>query len=112
MEPISGWLLLYLSCQLNLIFRVGFYGQRFGDLDGEEFVYKEPMLTKLPEIKCRCKIDSCSVEDEKNSRKIYSNAVPIFRLESFYSNKYGAENLIIITDSKQVNSGLIDTSSI
>merc|ERR1719412_997513 len=57
-------------------FRVGFYGQRFGDLDGEEFVYKEPMLTKLPEIKCR--------------------------LESFYSNKYGAENLIIITDSKQV----------
>ena len=44
--------------------------------------------------------------------KIYSNAVPIFRLESFYSNKYGAENLIIITDSKQVNSGLIDTSSI
>ena len=33
--------------------RVGFYGQRFGDLDGEEFVYKEPMLTKLPEIKCR-----------------------------------------------------------
>ena len=51
-------------------------------------------------------------EDEKNSRKIYSNAVPIFRLESFYSNKYGAENLIIITDSKQVNSGLIDTSSI
>ena len=23
---------------------------RFGDLDGEEFIYKEPMLTKLPEI--------------------------------------------------------------
>ena len=27
---------------------------------------------------------------------------PTFRLESFYSNKYGADNLIIITDSKQV----------
>ena len=36
-----------------IMHRVGFYGQRFGDLDGEEFVYKEPMLTKLPEIKCR-----------------------------------------------------------
>ena len=58
-------------------FRVGFYGQRFGDLDGEEFVYKEPMLTKLPEIACR--------------------------LENFYSNKYGVDNLIIIKDSKQVN---------
>ena len=27
------------------------------------------------------------------------------RLESFYSNKYGADNLIIITDSKQVIAG-------
>ena len=44
---------LAVSFQPDLIFRVGFYGQRFGDLDGEEFVYKEPMLTKLPEIKCR-----------------------------------------------------------
>lgn len=57
-------------------FRVGFYGRRFDDLDGEEFVYKEPMLTKLPEIACR--------------------------LESFYGNKYGQDNLIIIKDSKQV----------
>ena len=40
--------------------RVGFYGQRFGDLDGEEFVYKEPMLTKLPEIKCR--LDSSQIK--------------------------------------------------
>lgn len=31
-------------------FRVGFYGTKFGDLDGEEFIYKEPTLTKLPEI--------------------------------------------------------------
>jgi hypothetical protein len=31
-------------------FRVGFYGQRFGDLDGEEFIYKEKPLAKLPEI--------------------------------------------------------------
>ena len=51
-------------------FRVGFYGRRFDDLDGEEFVYKEPMLTKLPEIACR--------------------------LESFYGTKYGMDNLIII----------------
>lgn len=49
---------------------MGFYGQRFGDLDGEEFIYKEPALTKLPEIACR--------------------------LESFYSNKFGGDNLKII----------------
>ena len=58
-------------------FRVGFYGQRFGDLDGEEFVYKEPALTKLPEIACR--------------------------LETFYGNKFGADNLIIIKVSNKMS---------
>lgn len=34
-------------------FRVGFYGTKFGDLDEQEFVYKEPAITKLPEISHR-----------------------------------------------------------
>lgn len=34
-------------------FRVGFYGSRFGDLDEQEFVYKEPSITKLAEISHR-----------------------------------------------------------
>ncbi|XP_063863721.1 dedicator of cytokinesis protein 7-like isoform X4 [Scylla paramamosain] len=58
-------------------FRVGFYGSKFGDLDGEEFIYKEPMLTKLPEIS--------------------------HRLESFYSDRFGAENVVIIKDSNTVD---------
>lgn len=37
-------------------FRVGFYGHKFGDLDGEEFVYKEPAITKLPEISHRLEV--------------------------------------------------------
>lgn len=37
-------------------FRVGFYGGRFGDLDEQEFVYKEPSLTKLPEIAHRLEV--------------------------------------------------------
>ena len=51
-------------------FRVGFYGPKFGDLDGEEFIYKEPTLTKLPEIS--------------------------HRLESFYSERFGASNVVMI----------------
>ncbi|XP_068201997.1 dedicator of cytokinesis protein 7 isoform X2 [Palaemon carinicauda] len=58
-------------------FRVGFYGSKFGDLDGEEFIYKEPMLTKLPEIS--------------------------HRLESFYGDRFGAENIIMIKDSNSVD---------
>ena len=34
-------------------FRVGFYGARFGDLDEQEFVYKEPSITQLAEISHR-----------------------------------------------------------
>ena len=37
-------------------FRVGFYGSKFGDLDSEEFIYKEPYLTKLPEISHRLEV--------------------------------------------------------
>ena len=56
-------------------FRVGFYGSNFGqDLDGTEFVYKEPFLTKLGDI---------------------SN-----RLESFYAERFGPENVVIIKDSR------------
>lgn len=37
-------------------FRVGFYGAIFGDLDEQEFVYKEPAITKLPEIAHRLEV--------------------------------------------------------
>uniref|UniRef100_A0A6B0VH54 Putative ph domain-containing protein n=1 Tax=Ixodes ricinus TaxID=34613 RepID=A0A6B0VH54_IXORI len=58
-------------------FRVGFYGPRFGDLDGEEFIYKEPTLTKLPEIS--------------------------HRLESFYSERFGSDYVEVIKDSNMVD---------
>ncbi|KAG5883156.1 hypothetical protein JTB14_033407 [Gonioctena quinquepunctata] len=63
-------------------FRVGFYGSKFGDLDREEFIYKEPTLTKLPEI--------------------------FSRLENFYSERFGAENVIIIKDSNIVDLSSLD----
>ncbi|XP_050313244.1 dedicator of cytokinesis protein 7 isoform X2 [Anthonomus grandis grandis] len=64
-------------------FRVGFYGSKFGDLDKEEFVYKEPTLTKLPEI--------------------------FSRLEDFYAKRFGGpENVIIIKDSNTVDINSLD----
>ncbi|XP_059061813.1 dedicator of cytokinesis protein 7 [Achroia grisella] len=63
-------------------FRVSFYGGRFGDLDGEEFIYKEHALTKLPEI--------------------------FSRLENFYGQRFGAENVVIIKDSNIVDVSTLD----
>ncbi|XP_066567304.1 dedicator of cytokinesis protein 8 isoform X2 [Amia ocellicauda] len=58
-------------------FRVGFYGTKFGDLDEREFVYKEPNITKLPEIS--------------------------HRLENFYSQCFGQDALEVIKDSAPVD---------
>lgn len=42
-------------------FRVGFYGTKFGDLDEQEFVYKEPAITKLAEISHRLEVNAVAV---------------------------------------------------
>ncbi|KAF7997149.1 hypothetical protein HCN44_005426 [Aphidius gifuensis] len=64
-------------------FRVGFYGGKFGDLAGEEFIYKEPTLTKLPEI--------------------------FSRLENFYAERFGSDNVVIIKDSNLVDPSKLET---
>ncbi|XP_069749821.1 dedicator of cytokinesis protein 11 isoform X2 [Narcine bancroftii] len=68
---------------LGTFFRVGFYGQSFfEEEDGKEYIYKEPKLTKLPEIS--------------------------ERLLKLYSDKFGAENVKIIQDSNKVNAKSLD----
>ena len=42
-------------------FRVGIYGSKFGDLDEQEFVYKEPAITKLAEISHRLEVKNYKV---------------------------------------------------
>ncbi|OUC39444.1 dedicator of cytokinesis, partial [Trichinella nativa] len=58
-------------------FRVGFYGAKFADLDGLEYVYREPAITKLSEISSR--------------------------LESFYADRFGAGSVEVIKDSNNVD---------
>ncbi|XP_071486500.1 dedicator of cytokinesis protein 7-like [Diadema antillarum] len=63
-------------------FRVGFYGPKFGDLNGEEFLYKEPAITKLPEI--------------------------AQRLEKFYLDRFGEGTVEVIKDSNTVDKSKLD----
>ncbi|XP_008101523.2 dedicator of cytokinesis protein 8 isoform X1 [Anolis carolinensis] len=65
-------------------FRVGFYGAIFGDLDEQEFVYKEPAITKLPEIS--------------------------HRLEGFYGQCFGEDRVTVIKDSTPVDKSKLDPS--
>uniref|UniRef100_A0A8C9WMB1 Dedicator of cytokinesis 6 n=1 Tax=Scleropages formosus TaxID=113540 RepID=A0A8C9WMB1_SCLFO len=72
----------YHSRMFGTYFRVGFYGCRFGDLDEQEFVYKEPSITKLAEIS--------------------------HRLEEFYSERFGDDVVEIIKDSNPVDRTKLD----
>ncbi|KAJ8389100.1 hypothetical protein AAFF_G00123060 [Aldrovandia affinis] len=73
----SGWERMF-----GTYFRVGFYGSRFGDLDEQEFVYKEPSITKLAEIS--------------------------HRLEEFYMERFGDDSVEIIKDSNPVDKSKMD----
>lgn len=57
---------------MGTYFRVGFYGSKFGDIDGEEFVYKEPAITKLPEISHRLQVKSYNDYLPDITRILYS----------------------------------------
>lgn len=43
---------------LGSYFRVGFYGLIFGDMDHQEFIYKEAALTRLGEFSFKLQVDS------------------------------------------------------
>ncbi|XP_040585899.1 dedicator of cytokinesis protein 6 isoform X2 [Mesocricetus auratus] len=77
MQQSSGWERVF-----GTYFRVGFYGARFGDLDEQEFVYKEPSITKLAEIS--------------------------HRLEEFYTERFGDDVVEIIKDSNPVDKSKLD----
>ncbi|XP_029563867.1 dedicator of cytokinesis protein 7 isoform X15 [Salmo trutta] len=68
----TGWERMF-----GTYFRVGLYGSKFGDLDEQEFVYKEPAITKLAEIS--------------------------HRLEGFYGERYGEDQVEVIKDSNPVD---------
>ncbi|XP_023379201.1 dedicator of cytokinesis protein 6 isoform X7 [Pteropus vampyrus] len=77
MHQSSGWERVF-----GTYFRVGFYGARFGDLDEQEFVYKEPSITKLAEIS--------------------------HRLEEFYTERFGEDVVEIVKDSNPVDKTKLD----
>lgn len=47
-------------------FRVGFYGTKFEEIDGQEFIYKEPGITKLAEIASRLEV--CLTKKQKTGK--------------------------------------------
>ncbi|XP_040202409.1 dedicator of cytokinesis protein 6 isoform X5 [Rana temporaria] len=76
-NQITGWERMF-----GTYFRVGFYGSKFGDLDEQEFVYKEPSITKLAEIS--------------------------HRLQEFYIEQFGEDTVQVVKDSNHVDKTKLD----
>ncbi|KAI9144507.1 hypothetical protein BKA69DRAFT_1122349 [Paraphysoderma sedebokerense] len=70
---------------LGTYYRIGFFGKRFDDLDGKEFVYKEKTVTQLPEI-CQ-------------------------RLTKLFQEKFGAD-FKLIQDSTKVDRTKLDSERV
>ena len=83
---------------MGTYFRVGFYGSRFGDIDGEEFIYKEPAITKLPEISHRlqvCTLYCFLLEDFTLLRFFFNNQI---QSTSLKSNSQGTKKFVPICE--------------
>uniref|UniRef100_A0A1I7WWD4 DOCKER domain-containing protein n=1 Tax=Heterorhabditis bacteriophora TaxID=37862 RepID=A0A1I7WWD4_HETBA len=86
-DTADAWMSPLRRCDkrcFGTYFRVGFYGSRFGDLDGEEFIYKESQI-----IKC----------EEPPFTKLSEIS---HRLELFYSDRFGKDVVEVIKDSNNV----------
>uniref|UniRef100_A0A0K0D4G8 DOCKER domain-containing protein n=1 Tax=Angiostrongylus cantonensis TaxID=6313 RepID=A0A0K0D4G8_ANGCA len=84
-DTADAWMSPLMSADkrcFGTYFRVGFYGTRFGDLDGEEYIYKEAPFTKLSEIS--------------------------HRLETFYTERFGRDVVEVIKDSNNVVRALLN----
>jgi len=69
---------------LGSYYRVGFYGSKFEEHEGKEYIYKEPKITRLVEIKDR--------------------------LQAIFSARFGEENVKIYPDSSSVDRNKLDAN--
>lgn len=48
---------------------MGFYGTKFDEVDGQEFIYKEPGITKLAEIASRLEVNEKTKSNKQTEER-------------------------------------------
>ena len=87
---------------------MGFYGTKFDELDGQEFIYKEPGITKLAEIASRLEVNFLS---SVYSRWAGGKEHRCLSFQAFYIEKYGKSQVEMIKDSNDVNRASLDLAN-
>ncbi|EPQ04695.1 Dedicator of cytokinesis protein 6 [Myotis brandtii] len=90
-------------------FRVGFYGARFGDLDEQEFVYKEPSITKLAEISHRLEARPGGGGWMGHKAALGWGGGCTCAAREFYTERFGEDVVEIVKDSNPVDKTKLDS---
>ena len=68
---------------LGSYFRVGFYGLLFGDLDTQEFIYKEAALTRLGEFSINLQVHEVEGGGERRGMNLLGICLYNFFMSTF-----------------------------
>lgn len=98
-------------------FRVGFYGTKFGDLDEQEFVYKEPAITKLAEISHRLEVNYAVCTLLRTLERVHfceevKSSVLCRLWQGFYGERFGEDQVEVIKDSNPVDKCKLDPNKV
>jgi dedicator of cytokinesis protein 6/7/8 len=93
---------------LGSYYRVGFYGVDFEELNGKEFIYKEPKITKLSEIKDRLKVCQGQCQCPCQIPDIIENSLLL--MQALYEKRFGAGKVEILTTSKTPDPAELDAA--
>ena len=100
---------------LGSYFRVGFYGLIFGDLDRQEFIYKEAALTRLAEFSLRMEV-----------RYVCYYIIPVIETlcielpitsllilcQNLYGEKLGTDKIELLKESKMIDPSTLDPAKV
>lgn len=109
---------------LGSYFRVGFYGLLFGDLDTQEFIYKEAALTRLGEFSINLQVHEVEGGGERRGMSLLSNVgivsryllhvqtLDLFSLQKLYADKLGTDKVELLKESGDEKLSSLDPAKV
>ena len=110
---------------LGSYFRVGFYGLLFGDLDTQEFIYKEAALTRLGEFSINLQVHEVEGGGERRGMNLLGiclcnfscppsnmGMLTVSSLQKLYADKLGTDKVELLKESGDEKLSSLDPAKV